>query len=192
METQKETLSKERPAIASAGVLCGFVLLFVTSSQSIVSAEDLFVSLMCTADTTVGLHDAYQKDEAAEAYESRLFNSSEFKLVENRTFRELLAEEDVDLYLTLQDEETDVSFEYSCQEIKGWGQRHGYSCVNTPPTEMLAIDPTTLRFSRASVGAWTFYTAEDLNDSAVLFIEKGTCVPTSGTQSQDETDEQSN
>ena len=176
----------------SAGVLGGFVLFFLTSSQPIAGSEDEFVPLMCTADTTVGLHDAFDEEEATENYEPRLFNKSEFKLTENRTFQELLADEDVDLYLTLQDVKTEVLFEYSCQEIRGWGQRQGYSCVNSPPTEMLAVDPTTLRFSRASVGAWTFYTAEDLNDSAVLFIEKGSCMHISSAQSQDETDEQSN
>ncbi len=169
------------------------MLFFLTSSQPIAGSEDEFTPLMCTADTTVGLHDAYDEEAATEMYEPRMFNKSEFKLTENRTFQELLGDEDVDLYLTLQDVKTEVSFEFSCQEIRGWGQRHGYSCVNSPPTEMLAVDPTTLRFSRASVGAWTFYTAEDLNDSAVLFIEKGSCVRNSSTQNQDETDdEQSN
>ena len=192
MESKLDTPSKKHASIVSAGVLCGFVLFFLTSSQPIAGSEDEFIPLICTADTTVGLHDAFDEEEATERYEPRLFNKSEFKLTENRTFQELLADEDVDLYLTLQDVKTEISFEYSCRKIRGWGQSHGYSCVNSPPTEMLAVDPTTLRFSRASVGAWTFYTAEDLNDSAVLFIEKGSCVRDSSTHSQDETDEQSN
>lgn len=166
--------------------------MIVASSQPITGSEDSFVPLICTADTTVGLYDAFVEGEATEKYEPRVFLSSEFKLVENRTFQEMLADENVDLYLTLQDVKTEVTFEYSCSNVKGRGERRGYSCVNSPPTEMLAFDPTSMRFSRASVGGWTFYTAEDLNDSAVLFVEKGTCKHAPIESSKDEPDEQSN
>ena len=194
MEHKKVSPIQAQASTGYVGVLCVVVLLCVTSSQPITGAEDLFIPLMCTADATVGLHEAYQEEEneTTETYEPRTFSKSKFSLTENQTFRELLSDEDVDLYLTLQDLQTDVTFEYSCMKIKGWGERTGYSCVNSPPTEMLAIDPAILRFSRASVGAWTFYTAEDLSDSAVLFVEKGTCVHTTSEHNQSDTQERSN
>ena len=195
MKSKEVVQPRAKTSIASSGVLCAFALVFVVSSQPITGSEDSFIRLHCSADTTVGLHDAYQEEDSTEMYEPRVFLNSEFNLFENRTFRDLLAEESVDLYLTLQDEQTKVNFEYSCSKVNGRGKRLGYSCVNSPPTEMLAFDPVSLRFSRASVGGWTFYTAEDLNDSAVLFVEKGTCVHAPRalrTPSQEQQEEQSN
>lgn len=192
MKSRERAKLRARVCLVSIAIPSVFAMLFVASSQQIAGSEDSFVPLICTADTTVGLHDAFVEGEATETYEPRVFLSSEFKLVVNLTFQEMLADENVDLYLTLQDVKTDVTFEYSCSNIKGRGERRGYSCVNSPPTEMLAIDPTSMRFSRASVGGWTFYTAEDLNDSAVLFVEKGTCVQASSEHKSDKPEKQSN
>lgn len=191
MESMEKYKPKARATITSIAVLSAFVLTCVVSSQRITGSVEVFIPLICTADTTVGLHDAYQEDDSAETYDPRVFLSSEFKLEENRTFRDLLADEDVDLYLTLHDVKTDVAIEFSCKSVEGRGQRSGYSCVNSPPTEMLAMDPKTLRFSRASVSGWTFYTAEDLKDSAVLFVEKGTCEQASSARGQEKNDEPS-
>lgn len=190
MDLKRADSKKTRAPTTSVGVLCGIALLILASSQPITGSDELFVPLMCRADTTVGLHDAHEEDDVQETYEARMFNTSTFTLVENRTFRDLLADEDVDLYLTLRDGQTKVTFEYSCRKIRGWNQRQGYSCANSPPTEILAIDPKTLRFSRASVGAWTFYTANDLSDSAVLFVEKGVCVHNTKSNEPSETDKQ--
>lgn len=151
------------------------VLTIVSASSSVDESESDFPVLVCEADVKVGLQDDLEEVSPIESYETRVIAASRFKLFENLTFRDLLDDEDVDLYLSFQSEESPNVHEYTCKRIKGLGNRKGYSCVNNPPSELLTLDPTTLRFARASVGAWTLYTASESGASVTLFVEKGTC-----------------
>lgn len=173
MREEKKTL-----AIPTRGLLAGsliLVLTIVSASSSVDESVSKFPELVCEADAKVGLHDVLEDAAPVESYETRVIATAGFRLSENLTFRDLLGDEDVDLYLSFQAEGSKDVHEYTCRRIKGLGSRKGYSCVNNPPSELLTLDPTTLRFARASVGAWTLYTAAETGTSATLFVEKGMC-----------------
>ena len=147
----------------------------VPSSSAIDESQGEFLALSCVADATVGLHDVLEEQSPIETYEARSFKPSRFTISENLTFRDLLDDEGVDLYLSLSTATSTDVHEYTCTKVIGFGKRTGFSCTNTPPTEILTLDTTSLRFARASVGAWTLYSASDSGKSATLFVEKGTC-----------------
>ena len=85
----------------------------------------------------------------------------------------------VDLYLTLETgaEEEAQTTELECRRVRGADQSVGYSCVNLPPSEMLLINAGTLRFTRTSVGGWTFAGASETAGGDSIFVEYGTCRP---------------
>ncbi len=173
MTKEKQTSNTTtRTILASSLVL---LLSIVSASSSDEAPVELFPALTCEADAMVGLHDVLEEVSPIESYETYEIPASRFNLFENLTFRDLLGDEDVDLYLSFQAEDSSDVHEYTCTKIKGLGSRKGYSCVNSPPTDLLTIDPTSLRFTRASAGAWTLYTASELGRSTTLFVEKGTC-----------------
>ncbi|MCY4143730.1 MAG: hypothetical protein OXG08_08615 [Gammaproteobacteria bacterium] len=172
------TKKKQTPIPTVRGILAASLVLLLTivsASSSVEESVELFPVLTCEADAKVGLHDVLEEVSQIESYETQVIPASRFKLFENLTFRDLLGDEDVDLYLSFQAEDSSDVHEYTCTRIKGLGNRKGYSCLNSPPSELLTIDPTSLRFARASVGAWTLYTASELGRSATLFVEKGSC-----------------
>ncbi len=168
---------KSAPIAILPGVVLAAALLVVPASTELVDSPDLFQTVLCVADHTVGLHDKVEQETVVENFEPGVFSTSRFRLTENLTFRDLLESEDIDLYVSLHSDESTDIHEFTCERVQGFGERSGYSCVNNPPTEILTFDPESLRFSRASVGAWTLYTASDTGTSATLFVEKGTCTP---------------
>ena len=134
-----------------------------------------FPTVDCTALHTGGFHD-YPGDE--EVYEAALFHPGQFRLAENSFLMTNLAGKElgVDLYLTLARlDEIDRETELECRGVRGAANARGYSCVNNPPSEMLLINAETLRFTRTSVGGWTFAgaTAADSGDS--IYVEYGSC-----------------
>lgn len=135
------------------------------------AAPGAFLPLECAADQTGGFHD-YPDDE--ESYVPALFNATPFRLDENVVFMTNLPEEpSVDLYVTLTAGEDPVTTELECRQVRGADGSLGYSCVNIPPSEMLLINPQTLRFTRTAVGGWTF--ANDVRGGDSIFVEYGTC-----------------
>lgn len=134
-----------------------------------------FLPLECLADQTGGFHD-YPDD--AESYQPALFNSTSFRLEENRVFMLNLADQPgVDLFVTLTAGEDPVTTELECRQVRGADGSQGYSCVNIPPSEMLLINRETLRFTRTAVGGWTFAGATERHSGDSVFVEYGTCSP---------------
>ena len=135
-----------------------------------------WLPLTCKAEKTVGLHDHIEETGAqVESYDPSVFVPSTFRLRENTTFSELLDAEHVDLYVTLRDDAADLESEFECNRVRGANKAKGFSCRNTPPSEILMIDPDTLRFTRSAVGGWTFFSATDTVNGASLFVEFGSC-----------------
>jgi len=150
--------------------------------------------LQCEALQTAGLHDYAG---APEDYEPSTFIESKFELrINNVLTRHLaanspgVAEAKPDLYLTMRPR-NESPVELRCRQVQGRGGELGYSCTNTPPSELLLINPANLRFTRTSIGGWTFAdrdpdqsaetaSATDVESSAnlgddSLYVEYGTC-----------------
>lgn len=155
--------------------------------------------LLCKAEQTAGLHDYAGPPQD---YEPSTFFESKFQLRINRVLTQHLAPETTasipstdsspDLFLTLFPR-NDTPVELRCRQVQGGNQELGYSCTNTPPSELLLINPTTLRFTRASIGGWTFTdsnpdkpaaeaavnadetAAETSSSDESLFVEYGRC-----------------
>ncbi len=141
----------------------------------------------CLAEQTGGFHD-YPGGE--ERYEPALFHPQSFSLEENLVLMMNLAAEErnVDLYLTMTrtlsggdsgDDDVPVleTTELECRQVRGALGGHGYSCVNVPPSEMLLINAQTLRFTRTSVGGWSFSGATEAHNGDSIFGEYGLCEP---------------
>ena len=135
--------------------------------------------LRCQALQTAGLHDY---DGPPEDYEASTFFESKFELRINRVLTRHLAgsaADAPDLYLTLVPRNADPA-ELRCKQVQGKNGELGYSCTNTPPSGLLLINPATLRFTRSSIGGWTF-SDDDLASAGLgddsLFVEYGTCAP---------------
>ena len=133
---------------------------------------EAFLPLHCTADQTGGFHD-YPDDD--ESYIPALFNSDPFRLEENIVFMTNLPEQGVDLFVTLTAGEDPVTTELECRQVRGVDGSPGYSCVNIPPSEMLLINRSTLRFTRTAVGGWTFAGGNETHSGDSIFVEYGTC-----------------
>jgi len=139
--------------------------------------------LECVAEQTGGFHD-YPED--GEHYEPALFHPEAFALEENTVFMLNLLESErrADLYLTLEirDRTGEVAdagaaTELECRQVRGADGGTGYSCVNLPPSELLLINARTLRFTRTSVGGWTFAGATGSEHGDSIFVEYGQCTP---------------
>ena len=64
-------------------------------TQFTTSEEDSWLPLSCAAHTTVGLHDFVEEDsEPVEQYELTYFFESKFELRENKTFNEMVGQEE--------------------------------------------------------------------------------------------------
>ena len=155
------------------------VLVFAVESMSQALVEtasnpvrDLPDRLTCRATQTAGFHD-YDHDEAS--YEPVVFFESEFNLTVNKALTQhLAAPRGVDVYLTFTADEKLV--ELSCLQVRGIGDAHGLSCSNEPPAEMLLINLNNLRFTRTSIGGWTFAGAKVNASGDSIFVEYGQCV----------------
>ena len=95
-----------------------------------------------------------------------------------------------DLYLTLRMTDADpqsefdpVETELECRQVRGADGSLGFSCVNLPPSEMLLLNVETLRFTRASVGGWTFTGAKDASNGDSIYVEYGRCASQSSSVS---------
>ena len=128
----------------------------------------------CAAEQTVGLHD-YPHN--AEAYEAVEFFESRFAVEVNQALtRHLAATTPIDVYVTLrQDDDRDL-VELSCVRVRGAGDAPGLSCSNNPPAQLLLINLDNLRFTRTSIGGWTFAAAgEGVDGGESIFVEYGVC-----------------
>ena len=146
--------------------------------------------MSCQALQTVGLHDY---EGAPESYEASTFFESKFELRINKVLTRHLAasgsgaaEATPDLFLTLRAINA-RPIDLRCRQIQGLGGELGFSCSNTPPSELLLINPQSLRFTRTSIGGWTFAdrpaksknnkseeSQGNLGDDS-LFVEYGNC-----------------
>ena len=154
-------------------------LLWLAGAHSAESDRGALPRMQCIAEQTGGFHDY---PEAGEAYEPALFHPRSFSLEENVVFMLNLAEEEgaPDLYLTLSSVSEDGTLEETeleCRGVRGVGDARGYSCVNLPPSEMLLINASSLRFTRTAVGGWTFAGANDRSNGDSIFVEYGQCTP---------------
>jgi hypothetical protein len=137
------------------------------------SGPGAFLPLTCTPDQTGGFHD-YPEDE--ESYVPALFTATRFRLDENVVFMTNLPETpDVDLFVTFTAGDDPVTSELECRQVRGVDGSLGYSCVNIPPSVLLLINQKTLRFTRTSVGGWTFAGANESQSGDSIFVEYGTC-----------------
>ncbi|MCB1684905.1 MAG: hypothetical protein KDI31_10475 [Pseudomonadales bacterium] len=151
------------------------------------TAELSLPLLNCIAEQTGGFHD-YPENE--ELYEPALFHPRAFELEENLVFKRNLVdpaqskdrELPADLYVTLRmlgggsDAGMDApETELECRQVRGADGSQGVSCVNLPPSELLLLNMATLRFTRASVGGWTFTGARDAHGGDSIYVEYGRC-----------------
>jgi hypothetical protein len=141
-------------------------------------------ALVCTPEQTGGFHD-YPGGE--ERYEPALFHPRPFELKENEVLTMTLAgtEGAPDLFatltVTLPDNGGQELTELECRQVRGADGSLGFSCVNLPPSEMLLINAQTFRFTRTSVGGWTFAGAAGNLNGDSIFVEYGSCRPAGDT-----------
>ena len=130
-------------------------------------------AMICTAVQTAGFHDFPHNEEA---YEPVSFFESSFELRINRV---LMRHRDpnaaADYYLTLIDE--DERAELDCRTVRGAGAAQGLSCSNLPPSELLLLNTANLRFTRTSIGGWTFAAATENMAGDSIYVEYGSCAP---------------
>jgi len=144
---------------------------------TLASGLELPGSLACVANQTAGFHD-YPHNE--ESYEPVVFFESRFMLEVNRVLSQhLAATNDVDVYLTFKKEDAfekeDELVELTCFQVRGVGDTRGLSCSNQPPAQMLLLNLDNLRFTRTSIGGWTFTGAQVNAAGDSIFVEYGQC-----------------
>ena len=148
------------------------IALVFMSTTSHAIGQTLPSKMTCTAVQTAGFHDFPNNEER---YEPVSFFESSFDLSINRVLmRHLNEAADADLYITLFDE-GEVT-ELKCAQIRGVGGAAGLSCSNTPPSELLLINTETFRFTRTSIGGWTFAAADENSAGDSIYVEYGTCM----------------
>jgi hypothetical protein len=131
-----------------------------------------FPAVECAARHTAGFHDYVGGEEV---YEASMFHPGRFRLSTNDFLTTHLAgDASVELYLTMTDAGGEAT-ELECRMVRGAGASEGYSCVNIPPSELLLINAETLRFTRTSVGGWTFAGATQDHNGDSIFVEYGEC-----------------
>ncbi len=157
---------------------CCVIFATCALAQDSTDAEgDSWLPTRCVPLETIGLHDEPEVEgDPVEAFGPAKFKSTPFMLRENKTLAALLDDaDDVNLFITMQMEETNELFEFSCNTVLGANREPGYSCVNTPPSDILMLNPKSLRFSRAAIGSWTFQSETNLRTGSSLFVEMGQC-----------------
>jgi hypothetical protein len=166
----------------SSWVFAVLVFAVEAASTAVTSpVADLPNNLICRAAQTAGFHDYTSSDQEdheeddKESYEPVVFFESEFNLAVNEVLTQhLAASEGVDVYLTFSADENLV--ELRCLLVRGIGDARGLSCSNEPPAEMLLINLGNLRFTRTSIGGWTFAGGEVNTSGDSIFVEYGQCV----------------
>jgi len=152
-------------------VLLIFITLGSISQNSALNAFDNW-NLECDAVDTGGFHN----DAGTEGYRAALFTRSKFRLEENLVFKQMLTGETHapdTVFLTMTDAK-DMSVELQCHPVAADLEK-GFSCVNTPPSEMLVINTGTLRFTRSSIGGWTFRSSRVEQSGDSIYVEYGHC-----------------
>ena len=114
------------------------------------------------------MHDFPDEEEV---YEPAVFESQTFSLDNNPFVATHLRDVDVALTLTSGGETT----EFACRHVRGANDARGFSCINSPPSDILLINPEAMRYTRAAIGGWTFYSATLESGGDSLFIEYGAC-----------------
>ena len=169
--------------LLSTGSLAGATAAEGVPAGDPMSGAPHLPALACIAAQTGGFHDY---PEGGEDYEPALFHPQAFRLEENPVFMMNLLGDGggVDLFLTMTRELTDAdgrpvteSTELECRRVRGAHDSRGFSCVNLPPSEMILLNADTLRFTRTSVGGWTFAGATDAQSGDSIFVEYGQCEP---------------
>ena len=156
---------------------CAFFATCALAQDTTTSEGDPWLPTRCVPLETIGFHDESESEgDPIESFGPAKFKSTPFILRENETLGGLLDDAgDVNLFMTMQMEETSELFEFSCKSVLGANREPGYSCVNTPPSDILMLNPKSLRFSRAAIGSWTFQSETNLRTGSSLFVEMGQC-----------------
>ena len=138
-------------------------------------------ALTCAAVDTAGFHD-YPLDEGG--FDAVVFQPSTFQIEPNKALNKHRAAAadgaSIITYLTMRTDDDYV--ELHCTSVRGHNATPGLSCANLPPTEMLLINLRNFRFTRTSIGGWTFSdpgdepTGSPTNDEGEsIFVEFGQC-----------------
>ncbi|MFP6837686.1 MAG: hypothetical protein VB948_16445 [Pseudomonadales bacterium] len=132
-------------------------------------------TVRCQAEQTGGFHDY---PAGGVRYEPAVFHPASFVLEANGSSTITVEDRrgDPDLFLSMRGA-GDVVLELQCRQVRGTDRAWGYSCVNTPPSEMLLINGQTLRFTRTVVGDWTFPEVRESMFGDSIFVEYGSCAP---------------
>lgn len=171
--------------ITRLAACCALVASFALAQETTTDDAGSWLPARCVPAETIGFHDAPEDGvdaEPVEAFTPVNFKSTVFTLRENQTLGELLEDvDDTTLFLTMQMDDAGEIFEFSCKDVLGANREQGYSCVNTPPSDILMINPKSMRFSRAAIGSWTFQSDSALESGSSLFVEMGQCYSLSDT-----------
>ena len=141
--------------------------------MAISSVAQMPEQMQCFPAKTVGLHDY---PTTAESYEPVVFEEISFTLKLNKSLMLFLPDQEKALvYFTFRN--ANKLLELTCRPVIGGQESHGFSCTDKPPAEMILINSETLRFSRSSIGGWTFLGAKENTSGNSLFVEYGQCKP---------------
>ena len=148
-----------------------------TAQETATDERESWLPARCVPLETIGLHDeAEEAGEPEEKFEPARFERRPFTIRANETFSELLGEtEQASLFVTMTIDELNEVFEFTCKEVMGANREPGFSCLNTPPSDILLINPKSMRYSRSAIGTWTFQSDADLVRGSSLFVELGQC-----------------
>ncbi len=150
--------------------LIGFCGVHTFNVYAQVPDLDMPERLVCTAKQTAGFHDWPHNEEA---YEPVVFFESDFKLRINRVLMRHMTNTPFDGFLTLLDDEDIV--ELQCAKVRGTGDVAGLSCSNSPPSDLLLLNLDNLRYTRTSIGGWTFAGANESSSGDSIYVEYGRC-----------------
>ncbi|MCZ6710280.1 MAG: hypothetical protein O7B25_07955 [Gammaproteobacteria bacterium] len=130
-------------------------------------------AMRCEAEQTGGFHDY---PDGGVRYEPAVFHPASFVLEADglSTVNVEPGRGDPYLHLIMRAAD-DVELELQCRRVRGADRAWGYSCANTPPSEMLLINNQTLRFTRTLFGDWTFPGARESMSGDSISVEYGTC-----------------
>ena len=146
------------------------ICLIVLGSSSVAQVPD---RMQCLSEKTVGLHDY---PLTAESYEPVVFDESSFSLKLNKSLMKFLPDQQINVvYFTFRN--ANKLMELTCRRVTGARQSYGLSCTDNPPAEMILINSDTLRYSRSSIGGWTFLGAKEKTSGNSIFVEYGHCEP---------------
>ncbi len=156
---------------------CAVFASCVIAQDTVTIDSNAWLPSQCVPLETIGFHDEPEvEDESDRGFSPVRFKSVPFTLRENKTLGGLLRDKgDNSLFITMQMAESIELIEFSCKTVLGANREPGYSCVNVPPSDILMINPKSMRFSRAAIGSWPFPSEASLDVGSSLFVEIGQC-----------------